>query len=499
MAGVAGLLLAARFGTGVGAQIYGAGYDLDSIAAVVLGGTLLLGGRGGVGGTIAGVLILGVLDSVFNQMQVDPFFREVLRGVIIIAAVAVYARRQIDPTKSRARFGEKSAGRQARPGSGDHPPGRNGAGDDPRAAPTLEKTQAAGPAQERSRANECRFPRLHRALAALRRMFGGGTGPVFIVLLALLVTMVALNPGFFQPASLMAFLRNAAPLIILAVGQYFVIVSGEFDLSVGSLVGAQVVIAAKLIDGDEARTWPVIVLMLGFGLLVGLVNGLVTTLLKVPSFITTLGMMLVLAGAIRLWTGGAPTGALSESFRQWGRMGIEVPVLRQIPYAALIMVVVAVLAVLLMRAPYGRTLVTTGDNDVAAGFAGARVWQVRTIAFVLSGLLATVAGILIGGFAGVTAQVGQGMEFTAITAVVLGGVVLGGGRGWVIGAMAGALTYRLLERLLVQLDMPSTLNPTIQGVIIILALAYGSRQIWGRRRRRAAQPAPTRPEPAGGP
>lgn len=336
-------------------------------------------------------------------------------------------------------------------------------------------------------------------LAALRRMFGGGTGPVFIVLLALLVTMVALNPGFFQPASLMAFLRNAAPLIILAVGQYFVIVSGEFNLSVGSLVGAQVVIAAKLIDGDEARTWPVIVLMLGFGLLVGLVNGLVTTLLKVPSFITTLGMMLVLAGAIRLWTGGAPTGALSESFRQWGRMGIEVPVLRQIPYAALIMVVVAVLAVLLMRAPYGRTLVTTGDNDVAAGFAGAQVWQVRTIAFVLSGLLATVAGILIGGFAGVTAQVGQGMEFTAITAVVLGGVVLGGGRGWVIGAMAGALTYRLLERLLVQLDMPSTLNPTIQGVIIILALAYGSRQIWGRRRRRAAQPAPTRPEPAGGP
>lgn len=108
LAGAAGLLLAARFGTGVGAQIYGAGYDLDSIAAVVLGGTLLLGGRGGVAGTIAGVLILGVLDTVFNQMQVDPFFRDVLRGVIIIGAVAIYARRQIDHKKSRARFGEKS-------------------------------------------------------------------------------------------------------------------------------------------------------------------------------------------------------------------------------------------------------------------------------------------------------------------------------------------------------------------------------------------------------
>jgi len=106
MAGLAGLLLASRFSTGVGAQIYGAGYDLDSIAAVVLGGTLLLGGRGGVGGTIAAVLILGVLDSVFNELQIDPFAREVLRGVIIIAAVALYARRQIDPTKARARFRE---------------------------------------------------------------------------------------------------------------------------------------------------------------------------------------------------------------------------------------------------------------------------------------------------------------------------------------------------------------------------------------------------------
>lgn len=333
-------------------------------------------------------------------------------------------------------------------------------------------------------------------LASLRRMLATGTGPVFVVLAVLMLVMLLMNPGFYQPASLMAFLRNAAPLIILAIGQYFVIVSGEFDLSVGSLVGAQVVIAARLIDGEESRTWPVIALMLAFGLLVGLVNGLVTTLLRVPSFITTLGMMLVLSGAVLLWTGGAPTGALSESFRQWGRMGIEVPVLRQIPYAGIIMIVIAVLAVLLMRASYGRTLVSTGDNDVATGFAGAQVWQVRTIAFMLSGLLATVAGILIGGFAGVTAQVGQGMEFTAITAVVLGGVVLGGGRGWVVGAMAGAVTYRLLERLLVQMDMPSTLNPTIQGVIIILALAYGARRSWGRRRRRAAQPVTIAPETA---
>lgn len=102
--GLAGLLLAARFSTGVGAQIYSAGYDLDSIAAVVLGGTLLMGGRGGVAGTVAGVLILATLDTVFNLLQVNVFFRDVLRGVIIIAAVALYARRQLDLASHRRRF-----------------------------------------------------------------------------------------------------------------------------------------------------------------------------------------------------------------------------------------------------------------------------------------------------------------------------------------------------------------------------------------------------------
>ncbi|WP_336922136.1 ABC transporter permease [Aquipuribacter sp. SD81] len=317
--------------------------------------------------------------------------------------------------------------------------------------------------------------------------FTSGSATIFALLVAVLVAIAVLNPSFVEPPSLMAFLRAAAPLVVLAIGQYFVIVSGEFDLSVGALVGAQVVIAARLIDGEEANTVPVMLLMLGFAVVVGLVNGLVTTLLRVPSFITTLGMLLVLNGAIRVWTGGAPTGALSESFRQWGRSGIDMPVLRQLPWALLIAVVVAVAAVLLMRAPFGRTLVSTGDNDVAAGYAGVTVWRVRTAAFVLSSVLATLAAVLIGGFAGVTAQVGQGLEFVAITAVVLGGVVLGGGKGTVVAAIAGALTYQAIDRLFTQLDLPSTTRPVLQGVIIIAAVAYAAR---GRDRATSAPPAP---------
>lgn len=320
---------------------------------------------------------------------------------------------------------------------------------------------------------------------AVARLFGGGSATVFALLVLVFVVIAFLNPSFFEPPSLMAFLKKAAPLVVLAVGQYFVIVCGEMDLSVGSLVGAQVAIAAGVIDGEESRTLPVMLLMLAFGALVGLVNGLLVTVLKVHSLITTLGMMLVLYGAIRLWTGGAPTGALSEGFRQVGREGIDLPVVRQLPWAVLVVVAIVVVAVVLMRRPFGRTLVTTGDNEKAAEFAGVRVGLVRMVAFVVSSVLATLAAVLIGGYAGVDAQVGNGLEFTAITAVVLGGVVLGGGRGTVLAAMAGALTIEALFTLFNQLSLPSTIRPLAQGLIIIAAVAWAARE---RRRRPLIEP-----------
>ncbi|GAA5087260.1 ribose transport system permease protein [Thermocatellispora tengchongensis] len=289
--------------------------------------------------------------------------------------------------------------------------------------------------------------------------------PILAVLAVLLAAIAIANPFFLEPAGFLAFVRRAAPLVILAAGQYFVIVSGEFDLSVGSLVTVEVVVAARLIDGNEGATWPVLALLIVIGLLVGLVNGVVTTILRVPSFITTLGMMLVLSGAVFLWTGGAPRGALSETFRVFGR---------ETGWAVLVLAVMAVAAALIMRADFGRTLVATGDNERAAALSGVRVARARTLAFVLSGLAAAVAAILLGGFAGVSAQVGQGLEFQAITAVVLGGVVLGGGRGTVIAAMAGAFTLEALFTLLNLYGISGALEFTVQGVIIIAAVAAGA-------------------------
>jgi ribose transport system permease protein len=302
----------------------------------------------------------------------------------------------------------------------------------------------------------------------------GGIWPIVAILALLLLVIAVRQPSFFDPPALLAFMKRAAPLVILAAGQYFVIVAGEFDLSVGSLVTAEVVIAARLIDGDPAATWPVVALLIGFGLLVGLVNGVITTALLVPSFITTLGMYLVLVGAVYTWTGGSPRGALSEEFRTIGRRGIDdVPVLGQLPYAVLVLVVVAVLAVLLMRSDFGHSLKAIGDNPRAAMLSGVRVGRARTLAFVISGACAAVAAILLGGFGGVSFQVGVGLEFTAITAVVLGGVVLGGGRGSVVGAMLGALTLETLFTLLNLFGVAGALKSTVQGLIIIAAVAVG--------------------------
>jgi ribose transport system permease protein len=307
-----------------------------------------------------------------------------------------------------------------------------------------------------------------------------GTAPIFLVLLVLLVWITIVNPNFLEPPVFLAFLKRAAPLVILAAGQYFVIVAGEFDLSVGSLVTVVVVVAAKLSDGDPSNTWPVIALLFAIGLTVGLINGFVTTKLLVPSFITTLAMLLILQGAVFLWTEGAPQGALADNFRSIGRLGIEdVPVIKELPYSVIILVALAGFAVWLMRGNFGHRVLAVGDNDRAARLSGINVPRVRTLAFVLSALSAVIAGILLGGFAGVSAQVGQGLEFEAITAAVLGGAVLGGGRGSVTAAMAGALVLEALFTLLNLKGVSGAWEDAVQGLIIIAAVALASYRLRG--------------------
>lgn len=330
-------------------------------------------------------------------------------------------------------------------------------------------------------------------------------GAVYLLLIVLLIAVTVLNPSFAEPGQLVRYIQRVAPIAIVAIGQYFVIVSGEFDLSQGSLVTTQVVLAGTLIGQDDAKSLPVLVLLIVIGVVVGIVNGLATTLLKVPSFIVTLGMMLVLYGGVMWLTGGAATGNPADSFRQIGRGGItDLPVIGILPWAVVLLAAAVAVSVWLSRRPFGRTLVAIGDNPAAATFAGASVWLTKTAAFVISSLAATLAGVLLVGYAGVHPSVGRGYEFIAITAVVLGGVVLGGGRGSVWGALAGAFALETLFTLLNFTSVPSTMRDAIQGAIIIAAVAYSGTVFRARTRKTVPvaetatdPPGTTGPDPAG--
>jgi ribose transport system permease protein len=165
--------------------------------------------------------------------------------------------------------------------------------------------------------------------------------PVYFILAALIVAIILNNPNFVEPTGYMNFLKRAAPLAILAAGQIYVIVSGGFDLSVGSLITLVVVGSSMLSNNDPNSTWWVIAVMLGIGVGVGLINGLVVCYLRVPSLIATLGMMITLTGISFMWSGGAPRGYLPESFRLFGRLNIrDVPLVQMLPVAVIVMIVV---------------------------------------------------------------------------------------------------------------------------------------------------------------
>ncbi|MEI5583639.1 MULTISPECIES: ABC transporter permease [unclassified Agromyces] len=324
--------------------------------------------------------------------------------------------------------------------------------------------------------------------AELARALVSPRGAVFLLLAILLIAITALNPSFAEPGQFIRFIQRVAPVAIVAIGQFFVIVGGEFDLSMGSVVTAQVVIAGNLIGQDDRLALPVLALMLGFGALIGLINGLIVAYLKVPSFIATLGMMLALLGGVLFWTGGAATGNPADSFREIGRGGIrDLPVIEILPWSVVVLAVILAAAIWFSRRPFGRTIVALGDNATTARYSGLRADRVKITTFVLSALSATIAGVLLVGYAGVHPSVGRGYEFIAITAVVLGGVVLGGGRGWVVGAVAGAFALEALFTLLNFAGVPSTYRDAVQGAIIIIAVAYSATTFRARRSGPAAQ------------
>ena len=298
--------------------------------------------------------------------------------------------------------------------------------------------------------------------------------PVYPIFIVVAIGVSQLNENFATVNGIMAFIRRAAPLIILAMGQMFVLASGGFDLSQGSVVTLTIIGSSLIIYNNEEYTYIAIAIMIGFGIVIGLVNGFVVAYLKVPSLIATLGMLLLVRGGGLYWTGGAPKGYLSEAYRFIGRGYIEnVPLIGRFPMSGVVLLVVAIILIILFhKTNLGKQILAIGDNAQAAKLSGVKVRQIRMIAFVISAVCSIIGGILLGGYGGSSYTAGQGMEMQSVSAAVIGGVLLLGGKGSVYDVIFGALSLEMIVSFLNLLGLPKPYRDAVQGLIIISAVAY---------------------------
>jgi len=312
----------------------------------------------------------------------------------------------------------------------------------------------------------------------LRTLWSGITRipPVYFIFFAVFIVLGSLNQQYRSMPGVMNFLRTASPLAILAVGEMMVLALGGFDLSIGSIVTLVVLVSSLLLNNDPAKALPAILIMLGLGVVIGLTNGVVVSYLRVPSFIATLGMMLLVKGGALYWVGGAPRGYLTDNWRMFGRNYIEnVPVFNRVPIALLILIGIGILSyVVFHRTNLGKQILAIGDNVRAAQLSGVRVQLVRVVTFIICSVFAIVGGIMTGGYGGVNVTIGEGLEMQAIAACVVGGVLLGGGKGSVPNVVFGAFTLQSIVNLLNLLGLPKPYKDAVQGLIIIAAVAYSA-------------------------
>src|SRR5438132_4255168 len=284
------------------------------------------------------------------------------------------------------------------------------------------------------------------------------------------------TPVFASQVNILNLVRQVSVIGIVALGEMLVILTGGIDLGVGSIVGLTGVVAASL-QHDNAGLGPSLLVPLLIGGLTGLVVGILVTRGNIPSFVATLGVLAGLQGVTLVFTNAQPITGLKDDFRSIGTgyVGdIPVPI---VIYA----VAIVVTGVLLSRTTLGRSIYAIGGNENAARLSGIRVDLVKTAVFVISGACAALGAlILTARLNSGQPQSGQGYELDAIASVVIGGTSLSGGRGTVLGTLAGALLIGVLSNGLGLMNVSPYYQPIIKGAIIVGAVLLD--QI-GRRRR----------------
>ena len=284
----------------------------------------------------------------------------------------------------------------------------------------------------------------------------------FLALILLLVGFgIAESERFLTVRNAQIILLQSAVLIIVGLGMTFVIIAGSIDLSVGSLVAV-----AAMLSAAAANQWGLagaLTVALLVGAAAGLVNGLVFTVLRVPSFIATLGMLSVARGFTIIYSDGAPI-PIQDAGQVLNLGTWPAPV-----FVAALAVVVC--QVIYRLTPFGRYVQGIGGNERVALLSGVPVDRTKTLIFVLSGLMAGLGGLVTAARLGAgTPQAGTGFELDVISAVVIGGTPLTGGIGNMYSTAVGALVISTLSNGLVILGVPSEVQTVIKGIVLVLAV-----------------------------
>ncbi|GAA4681146.1 ABC transporter permease [Frondihabitans cladoniiphilus] len=314
-------------------------------------------------------------------------------------------------------------------------------------------------------------PRASRpALRGLSRTFVSREFSVFAALAILLIVTTIANPRFLSPQGTKDLLLNSAIFVVMAVGEALVIITRNVDLSVGSILGL-----TAFSTGATYNAFPhmpvigIFVIGVVLGAILGAVNGLIVTAAKVPALVITLGTLYIYRGINNAWAGSTQY-FIGNDPPEFGNLSVASVL--GLPLLALIaLVITVVFALYLFGSRSGRDLYAIGSDPVAAQLFGIKVTRRVIGAFVASGALSGLAGVLYASrFNSVGADTGTGYELQIVAAVVVGGVAIFGGSGTVVGAAIGAVLLTTMTGALAALNVSKFWQQAIVGILIIAAI-----------------------------
>jgi ribose/xylose/arabinose/galactoside ABC-type transport system permease subunit len=293
---------------------------------------------------------------------------------------------------------------------------------------------------------------------------------VLVVLAIIVIALSIVSPIFLKPVNLVNVVRQTVEIGVMAIGMTLLIISGEMDLSVGSIFGATAMLGALMFKNNMNPTL-VFILMLAGGAAIGFINGFLVTKAKMPAFIATLGTMQIFRSVAYAISGGMSISVFPEkATNSWVfKMGASVG---KVPVQVIIMLILFVVAHIVMsKTKFGFDIYATGGNKRAAKLAGISTDRIKMECFMLTGALCALAGMIsIAYLQSVPTTAGSGREMDVIAAVILGGAALSGGRGTILGTFIGAIIMSVVKNGMVLLSVPVFWQSGFIGVIIILAV-----------------------------